>query len=80
MQVPYTVEDQKAWVASQLAAAAKVDFVALLQACTDKLQMVYTFMAVLEMLNERTLTLFMQDDEEGYKHFAIGKVAYVETV
>ena len=80
MQVPYTVEDQKAWVASQLAAAAKVDFVALLQACSDKLQMVYTFMAVLEMLNERTLTLFIQDTEEGYNQFAIGKVSYVETV
>jgi segregation and condensation protein A len=75
VQVPYTVDDQKAWVASHLAAEAKIDFINLLKNCGDKLQMVYTFMAVLEMLNDRTLTLFMDEDEEGYNRFSLGKVS-----
>lgn len=78
MQVPYTVEDQKAFVTDRVAVSGKIGFLELLQDCADRLQMVYTFMAVLEMLNERTLTLFMEDGEEEYNRFALGKVAYSE--
>jgi segregation and condensation protein A len=75
VQVPYTVEDQKAWVAGQLALSDQVDFVALLSACADRLQKVFTFMAILEMLNERVLALFW-DEEGDTNHFRLGKVAY----
>lgn len=78
MQVPYTVEDQKAFVADRVAVSGKIGFLELLQDCADRLQMVYTFMAVLEMLNERTLTLIMEEGEEEYNRFALGKVAYAE--
>ena len=74
MQVPYTVEDQKAIVAARVAVEGRVNFADLLQACADRMQMVYTFMAVLEMLNERTLSLHVNENEEiGFNAFAIGK-------
>jgi segregation and condensation protein A len=76
VQVPYTIEDQKAWIGSQLATQRQVDFVALLEACADRLQKVFTFMAVLEMLNERVLTLIMEDDELGANKFKLGKTTY----
>jgi len=76
VQVPYTVEDQKAFVGSILAQKENVDFAQVLAACANKLQMVYTFMAVLEMLNERLLVLIMGPDEQAPNRFMLGKTAY----
>jgi segregation and condensation protein A len=66
VSVPYTVDDQKAQVSALVAVRGRVSFIDLLHTCADKLQMVYTFMAVLEMLNERTLNIIPTDGVNGF--------------
>ena len=59
--VPYTVEDQKAMIATELSLRPQVWFRDLLLQCQNRLQMVYTFMAILEMLNERLAELVQHE-------------------
>lgn len=66
VSVQYTVDNQKAQVSALVAVRGKMAFIDLLRTCADRLQMVYTFMAVLEMLNERTLNLIVNEEVNGF--------------
>ena len=74
VQVPYTIDEQKALVSARIATQGPVSFADLLRACADRLQMVYTFMAVLEMLNERSIALLEAEVGQA-NQFTIGPVA-----
>jgi segregation and condensation protein A len=59
--VPYNIADQKALVAASVALAGRITFLDLVTQCVDRLQVVYTFMAILEMLNEHAIALVLGD-------------------
>lgn len=70
--VPYNIADQKAVVAAAVALAVKVTFLDLVKQCADRLQVVYTFMAILEMLNEHAIALVLG---EGANEFYLERMS-----
>lgn len=54
---PYTIEEQKAKIASLLALNQKMDFKAMLGISKDRVQFVYNFLAMLEMLQQELLKI-----------------------
>ncbi|HET8829288.1 MAG TPA: segregation/condensation protein A [Pelobium sp.] len=54
---PYTIEEQKAKIISLLAINKKLDFKTLLTISKDKVQFVYNFLAMLEMLQQELVKI-----------------------
>ncbi len=57
IKYPYTIEEQKIVISELLTINAKLDFKNLLQHSKDKVQFVYNFLAVLEMLQQQLITI-----------------------
>lgn len=54
---PYTIEEQKAKITSLLAINKKLDFKGILNISKDKVQFVYNFLAMLEMLQQELVKI-----------------------
>ncbi len=57
VKYPYTIEQQKKAIASLVAINEKLDFNALVRNSENKVQFVYNFLAILEMLQQQLLEL-----------------------
>lgn len=54
---PYTIENQKEHVLSLLKTHKKISFETLLLSCKDKFQVVFSFLSILEMLQQQVLEI-----------------------
>jgi len=68
---PYTIETQKKLISSLLELSKKIDFQTVLKHSQDKVQFVYNFLAILEMLQQQSISIQI---ESGYNNFLINKV------
>jgi segregation and condensation protein A len=68
VQYPYTIEQQKKAIAMLIEVNKKVDFHSILQNSENKVQFVYNFLAILEMLQQQVLELQLG---LGYNNFSI---------
>lgn len=57
IKYPYTIEEQKLIISQLLNINKRMDFKNLLQHSKDKVQFVYNFLAVLEMLQQQLITI-----------------------
>ncbi len=53
----YTIEDQKKWLVEKLLTVDKCDFEAAFMVCRDKLEAIFRFLAMLELVQERGLEI-----------------------
>ena len=65
---PFTIENQKDYIRTKLLSKPQVNFADIFEECTTKLHAVFTFLALLELLQNKTLLIFMG---EGYNSFVI---------
>lgn len=68
VQYPYTIEQQKQAIASLIELNQKLDFHAILKNSENRVQFVYNFLAILEMLQQQVLELQLGS---GYNNFSI---------
>ena len=68
VQYPYTIEQQKRAIATLIEINKKLDFHSILKNSENKVQFVYNFLAILEMLQQQVLELQVG---LGYNNFSI---------
>jgi len=69
-QYPYTIEEQRKVIASLLEVNEQLDFQSILKHSKDKVQFVYNFLAILEMLQQQLINIQVYS---GYNNFHIEK-------
>ncbi len=69
---PYKIEDQKAFLLEQLSATEKLSFIQIMQFNTDKVAIIFNFLAILELM---ALNLINMQIGMGYNNFWISKAA-----
>jgi segregation and condensation protein A len=67
-QPPFTIDTQKDYIRTVLVRKPQSNFTDLFEECTSKLHAVFTFLALLELLQNKTLLIFMG---EGFNNFVI---------
>ncbi|WP_257667427.1 segregation and condensation protein A [Parapedobacter tibetensis] len=70
VRYPYTIEQQKKAIESLVAINQKLDFSAIVKNSENKVQFVYNFLAILEMLQQQLLEL---QTGLGFNNFWVGK-------
>lgn len=68
VQPPFTIDTQKDHIRTVLLRKPQSSFADLFEECTTKLHAVFTFLALLELLQNKTLLIFMG---EGFNNFVI---------
>lgn len=68
VQYPYTIEEQKRSIASLIEINNKMDFFQVVNNSENRMQFVYNFLAILEMLQQQVLELQLG---LGYNNFSI---------
>jgi segregation and condensation protein A len=65
---PFTIENQKEHITGKMKKKAQLGFVELFEECTSRLHAVFTFLALLELLQNRVLVVLLG---EGYNNFVV---------
>ena len=68
IQYPFTIEQQKEFVMGEMKTRGRIAFTELMKIQPDKMQMIYNFLAILEMLQQKIARLFLG---EGFNNFWI---------
>ncbi len=68
VQFQYTIDNQKEFIGKLMMKKPQVNFADLFEGCTGRLHAVFTFLALLEMLQNRTLLIFVG---QGYNDFVV---------
>lgn len=68
VQFPFTIDTQKDYIRDLLDRKPQLNFAELFEDCTSKLHAVFTFLALLELLQNRNCLIFVGD---GYNNFVI---------
>jgi segregation and condensation protein A len=68
VQFPYTVDGQKDYIRARLHKKPQMNFGEIFDECGSKIHAVFTFLALLELLQNRTLLIFVGD---GYNNFVV---------
>ena len=76
IQYPYTIEQQKDFVLERIAFKKQVPFTEFIQYQPDKIFVIYTFLAILELLQLSQVTIIIG---EGYNNFWVEKTEPVAT-
>jgi segregation and condensation protein A len=71
IQYPYSIEQQKAFVLEKISFKKQVPFTELISYKPDKIFVIYTFLAILELLQLSELTLILG---EGFNNFWVEKI------
>lgn len=71
IQYPYSIEQQKAFVLEKISFKKQVPFSELISYKPDKIFVIYTFLAILELLQLSELTLILG---EGFNNFWVEKI------
>jgi segregation and condensation protein A len=69
-QYPYTIEDQRTFVTTFVSTKGKASFTDMLMTCKNKVEVIFTFLAILELLQEQTLRITLGD---GFNNFWLEK-------
>lgn len=77
IQYPYTIEDQKKHLADLLITNDRLDFESVMLNSKDRVQLVYSFLAILEMLQQQMIKIQIG---LGYNNFWISSRAEGEEV
>lgn len=56
VQYPYTISEQKSFIRNFIASKDRTSFTDLLYTCENKVHVIFTFLAILELLQEQILT------------------------
>jgi segregation and condensation protein A len=70
IQLPYTIEDQKSFLNKMVRGRGKITFSEVLKTCADKYQLIFTFLAMLELIQERLVHITLG---LGYNNFWISE-------
>jgi segregation and condensation protein A len=70
IQYPYTIENQKKYLADELARKDRLSFVELLQAFPSRIGVIFNFLAILEMLSLQEIGIQVG---EGFNNFWVIK-------
>lgn len=76
IQYPYTIEQQKAFVLEKISFKKQVPFTDLISYNPEKIFVIYTFLAILELLQLSELTLILG---EGFNNFWVEKIEPIAT-
>lgn len=68
VQYPFTIDTQKDYINTLINRKSQINFAELFEDCTSRLHAVFTFLALLELLQNRTFLIFVS---EGYNNFVI---------
>jgi segregation and condensation protein A len=68
LQSPYTIDNQKDYIRKRLTQKPQQNFADLFDECVSKLHAVYTFLALLELLQNRVFLIFLS---EGFNNFVV---------
>lgn len=68
LQSPYTIDNQKEYIRNRLTQKPQQNFADLFDECVSKLHAVYTFLALLELLQNRVFLIFIS---EGFNNFVV---------
>ena len=71
VQYPFTIAGQKEFLTSKLKLVDKISFDSLIQENPDKIVVIFNFLAILELLNIRIITISIG---EGFNNFWIRKL------
>jgi segregation and condensation protein A len=74
IQYPYTIEQQKDFVLEKISFQKRVPFTEFISYKPDKIFVIYTFLAILELLQLSQVTIVIG---EGYNNFWVEKIAPV---
>lgn len=77
IQYPYTIEDQKKHLSDLLLTNERIDFESVMLSSKDRVQVVYSFLAILEMLQQQMIKIQVG---LGYNNFWISSRAEGEEV
>ncbi len=77
IQYPYTIEDQKKHLTDLLLTNDRIDFESVMLSSKDRVQVVYSFLAILEMLQQQLIKIQVG---LGYNNFWISSRAEGEEV
>ena len=70
VQYPYSIEEKKAYILRKVNLISKVSFVDVLKESTEKIEVIYSFLAILELLQLHHIMIFLG---EGFNNFWIEK-------
>lgn len=68
LQSPYTIDNQKDYIRTRMSQKPQQNFADLFDECVSKLHAVYTFLALLELLQNRVFLIFVS---EGFNNFVV---------
>ena len=68
VQYPFSIDSQKEYISKTLMKKPQVYFIELFEECTSNLHAVFTFLALLDLIQNRTLLIFMG---EGFNNFVV---------
>lgn len=68
VQYPYTLDSQKEYIRERLIRKPQMNFGDLFEDCTSRIHAVFTFLALLELLQTRTVLIFLS---EGFNSFIV---------
>ena len=68
VQSKYTIDGQKDYIRNRFSKKPQQNFADLFEDCTTKLHAVYTFLALLELLQNRVYLIFLN---EGFNNFVV---------
>jgi segregation and condensation protein A len=68
LQSPYTIDNQKDYIRTRMSNKPQQNFADLFDECVSKLHAVYTFLALLELLQNRVFLIFVS---EGFNNFVV---------
>lgn len=72
VRYPYTIEGQKEYVFKVIASGKDVNFEELFSGCENRVQAVYTFLAMLEMINQGEMIISIR---QGFNNFIVRKAS-----
>lgn len=70
VQYPYSIEEKKEYILRKVNSVSKVSFLDILKEATEKIELIYGFLAILELLQMHKITIYLG---EGFNNFWIEK-------
>jgi segregation and condensation protein A len=70
VQYPYSIEEKKDYILRKVNSISKVSFLDVLKESSEKIELIYSFLAILELLQLHFITIYLG---EGFNNFWIEK-------
>ncbi len=70
VQYPYSIEEKREYILRKVGLVSKVSFVDIIKESTEKIEVIYNFLAILELLQMHLIMIYLGD---GFNNFWIEK-------